>query len=106
MVKSLLPAMQGMQARPLGQEDSLEKDAVTHSRLMPGESHEQRSLAGSNAATRVGQDSAAGATTVLCAEAGTGTAPLCSNKHLIPSIPAISKGSVCTHIHFWRSLSK
>ena len=32
--------------RSLGQEDPLEKGMATHSVFLPGESHEQRSLAG------------------------------------------------------------
>ena len=43
MVKNLL-AKQETQVRSLGQEDSLEK--ATNSKLLPGEFHGQRSLAG------------------------------------------------------------
>ena len=35
--------------RSLGQEDPLEKEMATRSRILPGESHGQRSLAGYNA---------------------------------------------------------
>ena len=107
MVKNLLPAMQEIQVRALGQEDSLKKEVATHSSTHawripsteePGRWHTMQSQ-------RVRHDSATKATTVLGTEVGTGTS-LCSNKYLIPSTPAISKGSVCMHIHFWRSLSK
>ena len=40
------PAMPETWVRSLGQEDPLEKDTVTHSVFLPGESHGQRSLAG------------------------------------------------------------
>ena len=40
-----LPAMQEMGVRSLGQEDPLEKGMATHSRILDGKSHEQRSLA-------------------------------------------------------------
>ena len=39
-----LPAMQETWVRSLGQEDSLEKEMATHSVLLPGKSHGQRSL--------------------------------------------------------------
>ena len=45
MVKNL----QGMQetlVRSMGWEDPLEKGMATHSRILPGESHGQRSLVG------------------------------------------------------------
>ena len=32
-----------MQVQPLGQEDPLEKEMETHSSILPGKSHEQRS---------------------------------------------------------------
>ena len=35
-----------MRVRSLGREDSLEEGMATHSSILPGESHEQRSLAG------------------------------------------------------------
>ena len=35
-----------MQVQPLGREDPLEESMATHSVLLPGESHGQRSLAG------------------------------------------------------------
>ena len=35
-----------MLVQSLGQEDPLEKGMATHSSILPGESHEQRSLAG------------------------------------------------------------
>ena len=35
-----------MRVRSLGQEDPLEKEMATHSSILPGESHGQRSLAG------------------------------------------------------------
>ena len=41
-----LPAMQETQVRSLGREEPLEKEMATHSRLLPGELHRQRSLAG------------------------------------------------------------
>ena len=45
-VKSL-PAMQETQVRSLGwEEDPLEKEMATHSSILPGESHGQRSLEG------------------------------------------------------------
>ena len=99
MVKNLLPAMQEIQVRALGQEDSLEKEAATHSSTHawripsteePGRWHTMQSQ-------RLRHDSETKATTVLCTELGTGTSPLCSNKYLIPSTPAMSKGSVRTH---------
>ena len=45
MVKSL-PVMQETWVQSLGQEDPLEKEMATHSRFLPGKSHEWRSLAG------------------------------------------------------------
>ena len=45
MVKNL-PAMQENWDGSLGQEDPLEEGMATHSILLPGESHAQRSLAG------------------------------------------------------------
>ena len=42
---SLIPGS----GRSLGQEDPLEKEMATRSRILPGESHGQRSLAGYNA---------------------------------------------------------
>ena len=45
MVKNL-PAMQETQVGYLGQEDPLEKGMATHSMLLPGEFHGQRSLVG------------------------------------------------------------
>ena len=44
--KKNLPAMPETLVRSLGQEDPLEKGMATHSVFLPGESHEQRSLAG------------------------------------------------------------
>ena len=41
-----LPAMQETWVRSLGWEDPLEKDMATHSSILPGESHGQRSLSG------------------------------------------------------------
>ena len=41
-----LPAMQENWDGSLGQEDPLEEGMATHSILLPGESHGQRSLAG------------------------------------------------------------
>ena len=38
--------IQEMQIRSLGQEDPLEKEMATHSSILPGKSHGQRSLAG------------------------------------------------------------
>ena len=46
MIKNL-PAMQKTWVRSLGQEDSLEKGMATHSVLLPGEFHGERTLAGS-----------------------------------------------------------
>ena len=40
-----LPEVQETRVRSLGQEDPLEKEMVTHSSFLPGESHGQRSLA-------------------------------------------------------------
>ena len=51
MVNSL-PAVQEKRVRSLGQEDPLEKEMATHSVLLPGESHGQRSPEG----YRVGHD--------------------------------------------------
>ena len=45
MIKNL-PATQETQVQSLGREDALEKGKVTHSSILPGESHGQRSLAG------------------------------------------------------------
>ena len=44
MVKNL-PTMQETQVQSLGQEDPLEKAMATHSSILPGESHGQKSLA-------------------------------------------------------------
>ena len=41
-----LPAMQETRVRSLGQEDLLEEEMATHSSILPGESHGQRSRAG------------------------------------------------------------
>ena len=38
--------MQKAQIQLLGWEDPLEKEMATHSNILPGKSHEQRSLAG------------------------------------------------------------
>ena len=40
-----LSAMQETRVRSLGQEDPLEKGMATHSSILDGKSHEQRSLA-------------------------------------------------------------
>ena len=45
MVKNL-PAMQETWVRSLGREDPLEEGMATHSSILPGEFHGQRSLAG------------------------------------------------------------
>ena len=45
MIKNL-PAMQETQVQSLGRKDSLEKEMATHSSILPGESHRQRSLEG------------------------------------------------------------
>ena len=45
LVKNL-PAIQETWVQFLGQEDPLEKEMATHSSILPGESHGQRSLAG------------------------------------------------------------
>ena len=41
-----LPAMQETWVQSLGREDPLEKGMETHSSILPGEFHEQRSLEG------------------------------------------------------------
>ena len=41
-----LPAVQETLVRPLGREDLLEEEMATHSSILPGESHGQRSLTG------------------------------------------------------------
>ena len=41
-----LPEMQETQVQSLGQEDPLEKGMATHSRILPGELHRWRRLAG------------------------------------------------------------
>ena len=41
-----LPAMQETQVQSLGPEDLLEKGMATHSSILPGECHGQRSLVG------------------------------------------------------------
>ena len=41
-----LPAVRETQVRSLGWEDPLEKEMATHSSILPGESHGQRSLEG------------------------------------------------------------
>ena len=41
-----LPAVQETQVRSLAQEDPLEKRMATHSSILPGEFHGQRSLVG------------------------------------------------------------
>ena len=48
MVRNL-PAMQETQVRSLGWEDALEKRMTTHSSILTGKSHGQRSLAGYSA---------------------------------------------------------
>ena len=45
-VVSNLPAMQETQVRSLGPEDPLEEEMATHSYILPGEFHGQRSLTG------------------------------------------------------------
>ena len=45
MIKNL-PAMQETQVQSLDRKDSLEKEMATHSSILPGESHRQRSLEG------------------------------------------------------------
>ena len=39
-----LPAMKETQVQSLGREDTLEKELATHSSILPGEFHGQRSL--------------------------------------------------------------
>ena len=57
MLKNL-PAVQETGVQSLGQEERLEKGMTTHSSILPGESHEERSLAGySPWGCRVGHDS-------------------------------------------------
>ena len=41
-----LPAMQDIQVQSLGQEEPLEKGMATHSSILAGKSHGQRSLVG------------------------------------------------------------
>ena len=41
-----LPAIQEIWIQSLGEEDSLEKGMTTHSSILPGESHGQKSLVG------------------------------------------------------------
>ena len=48
-----LPAMQETQFQSLGREDPLEKGMATHSSILPGEIHGQRSLVGSMGLHRV-----------------------------------------------------
>ena len=43
-----LPAVQETEVQSLGQEDPMEKEMATHSSILSGESHGQRSLAGYN----------------------------------------------------------
>ena len=43
-----LPTMQEIRVQSLGWEDSLDKGTATHSSILPGEFHGQRSLAGYN----------------------------------------------------------
>ena len=43
-----LPAVQETEVQSLGQEDPMEKEMATHSSILPGEAHGQRSLAGYN----------------------------------------------------------
>ena len=43
---NLLPTMQETWFQSLGQEDPLEKEMATHSSLLPGKSHGQRSMVG------------------------------------------------------------
>ena len=43
-----LPAVQETEVQSLGQEDPMEKEMATHSSILPGESHGQRSQAGYN----------------------------------------------------------
>ena len=45
MVKNV-PASPGEKVQSLGHEDPLDKEMATHSSIMPGKSHGQRSLAG------------------------------------------------------------
>ena len=45
MIKNL-PAVQETGVQSLGQEDPLEKEMATHSSILPGEFHGQRSLVG------------------------------------------------------------
>ena len=47
------PAMQETQFQSLGWEDPLEKGLATHSSILPGEIHGQRSLVGSMGSHRV-----------------------------------------------------
>ena len=52
-----LPAVQETEVQSLGQEDPMEKEMATHSSILPGESHGQRSLVGySPRGCRVGHD--------------------------------------------------
>ena len=55
MVKNL-PAMQETRVQSLGQEDPLEKRMTTHSSILPGEFHGQRSLLNYNPWGRIESD--------------------------------------------------
>ena len=54
--KKKLPAVQETWVLPLGWEDPLEKKMATHSSILPGKSHGQRSLADYMELQRVGHD--------------------------------------------------
>ena len=54
--KKKLPAVQETWVLPLGWEDPLEKEMATHSSILPGKSHGQRSLADYMELQRVGHD--------------------------------------------------
>ena len=47
-----LPAVQETEVQSLGQEDPMEKEMATHSSILPGESHGQRSPGYSHRVTR------------------------------------------------------
>ena len=61
-----LPAMQETRVQSLGQEDPLEKEMATHSSILAGESHGQRSLVGYSTWGRKDSDTAEGLTLSLC----------------------------------------
>ena len=55
MVYIVPPTKQETWVRSLGQEDPLEEEMATHSSILPGKSHGQRSLVGYNVRSPWGQ---------------------------------------------------